>query len=529
MTNKVFAKVSNKDIAVEENKFKDKDPFRESWDTIKSYSGMNDPAAKRKITRKSDMLRQPTPQYIEDSKMQPGGNGSVSRQVNPGLEYLNGYGAFDVITPPYDLMQLAHYNDSNFVNGAAVLAKVMNVVGGGHAFEMSDKAKRKASESNSDSDNQFIVKKVARVKDSTEEWLKSLNQNESFDDTMTKVVTDLGATGNGYIEVGRTANGKVGYVGHIPSITMRVRRLNDGYVQIIGRQVAYFRKFGAANRDPLTGEENPNEIIHLKLYSPMNTYYGVPPIVSAIGSVIGDQLAEEYNIDYFKNKAVPRYVVTVRGASLDTESEERLFEFFRTNLKGQNHRTLYIPLESDKPDGQLPEFEMKAVENNIQESSFKGFRKENRDNILVAHQVPLTKLGGTDGATSAVAIAQDRTFRDQVCRPLQKKIENALEKLILEFTDIVVLKFKERNLVDEVQQAQMHQTYVSSGVMLKNEVRDKIGLPIIEGIDDEPVDAKAPSVIARESERAAQQSDGTASAQGRNPKGTGAKEDGNVS
>ena len=57
----------------------------------------------------------------------------------------------------------------------------------------------------------------------------------------------------------------------------------------------------------------------------------------------------------------------------------------------------------------------------------------------------------------------------------------------------------------------------------------KIGLPIIEGIDDEPVDAKAPSVIARESERAAQQSDGTASAQGRNPKGTGAKEDGNVS
>ena len=172
---------------------------------------------------------------------------------------------------------------------------------------------------------------------------------------------------------------------------------------------------------------------------------------------------------------------------------------------------------------------MNAVENNIQESSFKGFRKENRDNILVAHQVPLTKLGGTDGATSAVAIAQDRTFRDQVCRPLQKKIENALEKLILEFTDIVVLKFKERNLVDEVQQAHMHQTYVSSGVMLKNEVRDKIGLPIIEGIDDEPVDAKAPSVIARESERAAQQSDGTASAQGRNPKGTGAKEDGNVS
>ena len=346
---------------------------------------------------------------------------------------------------------------------------------------------------------------------------------------MTKVVTDLGATGNGYIEVGRTANGKVGYVGHIPSITMRVRRLNDGYVQIIGRQVAYFRKFGASNRDPLTGEENPNEIIHLKLYSPMNTYYGVPPIVSAIGSVIGDQLAEEYNIDYFKNKAVPRYVVTVRGASLDTESEERLFEFFRTNLKGQNHRTLYIPLESDKQDGPLPEFEMKAVENNIQESSFKGFRKENRDNILVAHQVPLTKLGGTDGATSAVAIAQDRTFRDQVCRPLQKKIENALETLILEFTDIVVLKFKERNLVDEVQQANMHQTYVSSGVMLKNEVRDKIGLPIIEGIDDEPANAKAPSVVARESERAAQQSDGTASAQGRNPKGTGAKEDGNVS
>ena len=68
----------------------------------------------------------------------------------------------------------------------------------------------------------------------------------------------------GYIEVGRTVNGEIGYIGHIPSATIRIRRLLDGYMQIIGQKVVYFRNFGAKNTNPVTADPRPNEIIHIK-------------------------------------------------------------------------------------------------------------------------------------------------------------------------------------------------------------------------------------------------------------------------
>jgi capsid portal protein len=48
-----------------------------------------------------------------------------------------------------------------------------------------------------------------------------------------KFYTDVQATGNGYLEIGRKVTGEIGYIGHIPSATIRVRRLRDGFVQIV--------------------------------------------------------------------------------------------------------------------------------------------------------------------------------------------------------------------------------------------------------------------------------------------------------
>lgn len=43
----------------------------------------------------------------------------------------------------------------------------------------------------------------------------------------------------------------------------------------------------------------------------------------------GNEFAGKYNLDYFENKAVPRYIITVKGAKLSTESERKLLEFFK--------------------------------------------------------------------------------------------------------------------------------------------------------------------------------------------------------
>jgi PBSX family phage portal protein len=372
-------------------------------------------------------------------------------------------------------------------------------------------------------------KRIERLKVQLRYWLECLNQDESFSSVMEKVFTDVHAMGNGYIEVGRTTTGEIGYIGHIPAATMRVRRLRDGYVQIIANKVVYFRNFGAKNVNYITEDPRPNEIIHIKEYSPLNTFYGVPDVMAAMPSLLGDALASQYNIDYFNNKAVPRYIVTLKGAQLTQEAEDKLFRFLQTGLKGQSHRTLYIPLPGDTESNKV-EFDMKPIENGIQEGSFAQYRKQVRDDILVAHQVPLSKLGGSDASQIAASLSQDRTFKEQVTRPAQRNLEKILNKIIREKTDILEFKFNELTLTDELAQSQILTNYVKNQIMVPNEARELLNLPergesdsMIQPTARQAADSNANNTQnrTRDGERQQAQADNSATTAGRNPKGEG--------
>jgi PBSX family phage portal protein len=504
------------------DQFKKSDPFNKTWDELKNLTGL-DNNFKRRAARMSKV--EASPAYMNSAlAISSGRDDAKSKEINPGVLYRNAYGLFDVITPPWNVYELANYYDTSFANHAAIDAKVENIVGLGYEFEVAARTmlKLEASEPKT-ADN--ARKRIERAKIEMRDWLESLNDEDSFTTTMEKVFTDLQATGNAYLEVGRTTRGDIVYVGHIPSTTMRVRRLRDGFVQVIANKVVYFRNFGATNPNPLGTDARPNEIIHFKEYSPLNTFYGVPDIMSAIGSLHGDQLASQYNIDYFQNKATPRYVVTLKGAKLSPEAEDKMFRFLQTGLKGQNHRTLYIPLPGDSENNKV-EFKMDPVENGIQEASFKEYRKQNRDDILVAHQVPLSKLGGSDSSAIAAALSQDRTFKEQVARPAQRNLEKMINKIVKEKTDILDFKFNELTLTDEIAQSQIIERLVKTQVMLPNEGREILGLPQRKG-GDEPFDPKPEQAAndnanrARDTERTNSQSDGPATTSGRNPKGEG--------
>jgi PBSX family phage portal protein len=509
------------------NEFKDKDPFGKSWDDIKSFSGLNN-NFKRRTSRMAKNL--PSPQYLNSANAVSSGiNGAQSKEINPGDVFRNGYGLFDVITPPWNLYELANYYDTSFANHAAIDAKVENIVGLGYDFEGSSMAMMRLETMDNADSVERARKRIERTKVALRDWLENLNDEDSFTLTMTKFWTDYESTGNGYLEIGRTITGEIGYVGHIPSTTMRVRRLRDGYVQIIGNKVVYFRNFGANNANPVTDDPRPNEIIHFKQYSPLNTFYGVPDIMSAINSLHGDQLASQYNIDYFGNKGVPRYIITLKGAKLSSDAEEKMFRFLQTSLKGQSHRTLYIPLPGDSENNKV-EFKMEPIENGIQEGSFKEYRKHNREDILIAHQVPLSKIGGGDSSSIAAALAQDRTFKEQVSRPAQRNLEKVINKIIREKTDILEFKFNELTLTDEIAQSQILERYVKTQVMTPNEARSQLGLPQRPDGDEpfqmssrQATDMRANTARNRErdSERTSNQSDGSATIEGRNPQGEG--------
>jgi len=524
--------------------FLEKDVFNKSWHELKTLDGLN-ANFKRKTTRIENKAekninipltsngRVASP-YADSAGVRARGiNDTESKQLNPGEVFRNGYGLFDVITPPYNMYELANFYDSNFANHAAIDAKVSNTVGLGYRFETAKDVVLRMENMESESARFKAKKRLERIKGDAMEWIESLNDDDSFITTMERIDVDLESTGNAYLEVGRSVTGDIGYIGHIPATTMRVRRLRDGFTQIISGKVVYFRNFNATNPNPITDDVRPNEVIHFKSYSPLNTFYGVPDIISAYLSLKGDQLASQYNIDYFENKAVPRYIVVVKGARLDAESEDRLFRFLQTGLKGQNHRTLYVPLPPDQ-EGNKIEFEMMPIEANVQEASFDSYREKNRNDILMAHQVPLSKLGGVDSGGLAAAMAQDRTFKEQVTRPAQRYVEKIVSKIIKTKTDLIELKFNELTLTDEMAQSQILERFVKTQILLPDEAREKINMPSRpDGTGSRPLELSARQAAderantaqnrERDSERTSNNSDSVTTVTGRNPQGAGRK------
>jgi PBSX family phage portal protein len=508
-----IARIDNLDKA---EKPPQKDDFMVEADIAKSYSGL-DPNFKRRAARNLN-------------KAYMGQENTGSKQLIPEQDIVTAYGLYDVIVPQYNLDELARFYESSFANHAAIAAKVANIVGLGYHFENTDATIARLEDAESEEQLMRAQRKIQRLKAQVISWLEDLNDEDTFTHVLEKVYTDVESTGNGYIEIGRKVNGEIGYVGHIPSTTVRVRRMRDGYVQIVNQNVVFFRNFqGVDDPNPVTNDPRPNELIHIKKYSPRNSYYGVPDTVSAATSMVGDSLAGRYNVDYFENKAVPRYIVTLKGAKLSTDAEDKLFRFLQSGLRGQSHRTLYIPLPGDSPDSKV-EFNMDPIENGVQEGSFDKYRKSNRDDILMAHQVPYSKVGGGAGVSIASALASDRTFKEQVARPAQKNLEKVINKIVREKTDMLAFKLNELTLTDEVTQSQIDERYLRMQVLVPNEVRERLGYPVRVG-GQEPIilgsqqraemTEQATRNRARDKERVDNNSDSTSTTSGRNAGGEG--------
>lgn len=498
------------------------DPFSEpAKSLVKQLSGTSS-NFKRKVTN-------------ELKKYNRSADGTVDSKQITDIQTITGYDAFGVVQPTHNLWALADVYEISAANYAAVNAKVSNIVGLGFRL-VETKKTTQAMDAIGDDEAKLkrVRTKLDAARDALYQKIEDFNEEDTFTETMTKVWRDYEVTGNGYIEVGRNADGTIGYVGHIPSQTIRIRRLRDGYVQIVAGKAQFFRNFGDKIPNPIGGDPNPNELIHIKKYSPTSSWYGVPDVVAAQAAIAGNEFATRFNLEYFENKAVPRHVITLKGAKLGAAAQQELLTFFETGLKGQNHRSLFIPLPADDGNNKV-EFKIDAVEAGIQDSSFNNYRKANLAEILMAHRVPITKISVADSASLAIAADANKTFKEQVCAPEQKIFEKKLNRIVKEITDAFELKLNEMALTDANTQSQIDDRYIKNGTWTSNEVRIRDGMPAIEG-GDERVNLMAPKPGTGTTPAAAIASDAASprqrtntrqgaatdnNAQGRNPKGAG--------
>lgn len=416
-------------------------------------------------------------------------------------QYVEGadmYGATDTVEPPYNQAYLAKLYEKNSVHAASVDAKIDNIVGLGYywdytrrADKLRARAAKKGKEKKSAVESKLIDDKLAM-----DDMLDDMNSLEDFEETIRKVITDRFTTGNGYLEIGRALDGRIVYIGHIPSEHMRVRRKRDGFVQYAGERPIFFRNFGDRKTpDPFGNDPQPNEIIHYKRYTPTNNYYGVPEVVAAVDNIAGIEFANKYNIEYFQNKAVPRYIIKVKGMNIGKRVYADLLRFLETS-KGEYHRSMVIPLPNLNADVQF-----EPLENKRQEASFVEYIKQNTEQILARHRVPANRLGMNSGGGLGDSRDSNKIFKESVCGPEQKQLEKRLSRVFRELTDLFVFKLRAYTLTDENEQSQIDERDVRSGIRVPDEIREDRGWgPRPDGNGDEPIDAKSMADAALEAQ-----------------------------
>jgi hypothetical protein len=186
-TERIFVRTD--ELLPEDDTFKKQDPFGKSWDDVKKFSGLNN-NFKRRASRfaKNEM----TPQYSDSSlAVSSGINGARSKEINPGTVFRNGYGMFDVITPPWNLYELANYYDTSFANHAAIDAKVANIVGLGYDFHITDRTMMRLESVSDDAARDRARNRIERAKVELKDWIESLNDEDSFTNTLMKFYTDV--------------------------------------------------------------------------------------------------------------------------------------------------------------------------------------------------------------------------------------------------------------------------------------------------------------------------------------------------
>lgn len=220
---------------------------------------------------------------------------------------------------------------------------------------------------------------------------------------------------------------------------VKVARHFRVFLQIVvtgGRmQRIWFKEFGDPRRlNARTGEwmdptERGLEATELKPFRVRHhpvTPYSMPRWIGNLPSVLGSRAAEEVNILYFDNKAIPPLVISVSGGRLTKGTVQRIQDVLENEIKGREnfHRALILEAinpeaGSGKTAGARPTIEIKPLTDKmITDAMFAGYDEANRAKILSAFRLPPILVGHSldyNRATSDTALymAEEQVFRPE--------------------------------------------------------------------------------------------------------------------
>ena len=397
-----------------------------------------------------------------------------------------------VVVPPMNLKSLANLLDSCTWAGKAARTIAKDTIGRGWFLEAQFSEDDKPETADAEYELLYRFFETA-----------SVETGEPLEQTQEKAILDLVGIGNGYLELIREdkARGKPVALAHMPGVSVYAHQDGDKFVQKVGTKSRWFKRAGAEiDVDKDTGKTaglgsmeyslRATELIPLRLYTPRSEFYGLPPIVTALGASLLWQSQMNYNIAFFENNAIPQYAVIIEGGGLEEETEAVIRDFFETTAKEQPHSTLVLTVPPSEPGMQESKIRFEKLAAEVKEGSFEKLALNARNEILSALAVPGYRLGlAEQGSLGGTTIREaDEIYKYEEVGPISRQLENVINTFVVRKgfgIENWSWKLHEMDVSDEMRQVEYYDKQFQDGVITPNDFREAMGY---DRIDDPALD-----------------------------------------
>lgn len=265
---------------------------------------------------------------------------------------------------------------------------------------------------------------------------------EPFPEVLFKAEFDYQACGNGALEIvedERAAGGTPIGILHLPFANVRVHVSRDKFVRMYSNGVRrHYRRFGDTNPEhkfidhtsgqfyavwpaELPLDRRGSAVIHVKNYSPLDEFYGIPPSAPAVHAIVGNKLSSQWNVNFLQNNAHIPLAVIVEDGNLSPASIEQIELFLSRDAAGLKNAGRLMVLQPDLSTAvpnQTTKIRLEPLKIGVNDdASFLKYRETNSAEIMEAYGISGIILGLGGSATRATALAEKQVALEQVILP----------------------------------------------------------------------------------------------------------------
>ena len=230
-----------------------------------------------------------------------------------------------------------------------------------------------------------------------------------------------------------------------------------------------------------------SEVKHIKLWNPLDDYYGLSPMSAAAVEVDQFNMSSKHNVNLLNNGARPSGAVIFKpkddagfAANLSESQRQQLLTDLNNRFSGAGNAGRPMLLEGD--------FDWKEMGLTPKDMDFHRLKNMAATDIALCFGVPSQLVGVPDAQTYANVSEARLALYEETIIPHLRKIESDLNEWLIPLYDdrlslqfdidsIPALSERKRKTYENVTSA------VREGIMTRNEAREQIGLSPIDGAD----------------------------------------------